>query len=393
MNPTTDYSFTKNYILKAHSPIIHFQHNLCGATLRATEVKPKLDAFLKKKLISIPKNWFVGESGALNYKLHFKALGNHKILPAHKIYYGNMGAKNNEIKCVLGDCKMTVICLEKDLMDAINKYIGEFFIVHNFGRMQNKGFGSFTVRNIQYTTCEIGNFLSEHAGASRFFFISGYRDNDTDQMFTDIAKIYGIMKSGFNWNKSYHRSYLFEYFHSEEIGNEKAYMKKNGISPAVIHPDNVGKVFPKQNFPEYKYTRALLGLGDHIDYISGFDEKKNEKGYYPITGKEQISISNGEFERLSSPIFFKIIGNVIYFVPKRVNEKIFGEFFEFKNKSTGQSDKIQVPDSFDIDAFVKYFADRYNKDSKQKDDKGNVVKYSIFKQIEYQEVEGGSNNL
>lgn len=36
--------------LKQHTPIIHFQHKQVGATLRATEVKPKLDRFLLEKL-------------------------------------------------------------------------------------------------------------------------------------------------------------------------------------------------------------------------------------------------------------------------------------------------------------------------------------------------------
>jgi hypothetical protein len=152
-------------------------------------------------------------------------------------------------------------------------------------------------------------------------------------MFDDIAKIYGIMKSGFNWGGSYHRSYLFEYFIDKKTGNEK--------------------------------------------------------GMYPTTGREQINISNSEFERLASPIFFKIIGDVIYMVPKRVNEKILGKTFYFKNTETNMSISIDVPDAFDIDDFMKYFADRYNKDSKQKNEKGFTVGYSIGKDIKYQETKKG----
>ena len=37
------------FILKQHTPLIHFQHDQDGATLRATEVKPKLDRFLIEK--------------------------------------------------------------------------------------------------------------------------------------------------------------------------------------------------------------------------------------------------------------------------------------------------------------------------------------------------------
>ena len=43
-----NYSFQKIYTLIAQTPIIHFQHDQAGATLRATEVKPKLDKYLLK---------------------------------------------------------------------------------------------------------------------------------------------------------------------------------------------------------------------------------------------------------------------------------------------------------------------------------------------------------
>ena len=39
------------FTLKQHTPLIHFQHDQAGATLRATEVKPKLDQFLIEELL------------------------------------------------------------------------------------------------------------------------------------------------------------------------------------------------------------------------------------------------------------------------------------------------------------------------------------------------------
>ena len=36
--------------LRAQTPLIHFQHAQVGATLRASEVKPKLDKFIIGKL-------------------------------------------------------------------------------------------------------------------------------------------------------------------------------------------------------------------------------------------------------------------------------------------------------------------------------------------------------
>ena len=41
--------------LKCHAPIIHFQPEEEGATLRASEVKPKFDRYLMKKVPSLKK--------------------------------------------------------------------------------------------------------------------------------------------------------------------------------------------------------------------------------------------------------------------------------------------------------------------------------------------------
>lgn len=43
--------FQIEYRLKQHTPIIHFQHDQAGATLRGTELKPKLDAWIMRKML------------------------------------------------------------------------------------------------------------------------------------------------------------------------------------------------------------------------------------------------------------------------------------------------------------------------------------------------------
>lgn len=79
--------------LKQITPLIHFQHEQEGATLRATEVKPKLDRFLLQALNllkverkRVPRTWVLlspdqhdaqaGENIAFNYKLRFWADAN-----------------------------------------------------------------------------------------------------------------------------------------------------------------------------------------------------------------------------------------------------------------------------------------------------------------------------
>ncbi|MDZ4679328.1 MAG: hypothetical protein SGI94_02725, partial [Saprospiraceae bacterium] len=67
--------------LKQHTPLIHFQHEQAGATLRATEVKPKLDKYLIEHAFDSDASkyarFLVGgknaEHKALDYKLSVKS--------------------------------------------------------------------------------------------------------------------------------------------------------------------------------------------------------------------------------------------------------------------------------------------------------------------------------
>lgn len=71
--------------LKQHTPLIHFQPNQEGATLRASEVKPKLDRYILTQLgnddyqsgINLARNngWLIGagQHASLNYKMKIVA--------------------------------------------------------------------------------------------------------------------------------------------------------------------------------------------------------------------------------------------------------------------------------------------------------------------------------
>ena len=65
--------------LKQHTPLIHFQHDQDGATLRASEVKPKLDKYILSKLTEEEltqgkhDGWIKSKNGRtwLDYKMRF----------------------------------------------------------------------------------------------------------------------------------------------------------------------------------------------------------------------------------------------------------------------------------------------------------------------------------
>lgn len=397
--------FTLQYTLKAHTPMIHFQSQQQGVTLRATEVKPKLDKFITSRLgeENIPQDWYTGSTRSFNYKLRFRATGDTQICAPHKMYYGNSGKHLGDpefaqsVKC---DCTMQVLCFIPALREAIDQCIGEFFICTNFGRMQSKGFGSFTVENHSYTSTDIGRLLCQSTGAAVCYTFRGsYDDNLT---FDDIQLLYAVMKSGFNRTShfnprpdQYHRSYLFEYFHNEGIGNEKAAMKRSGISPTARHPDNRQQIF-QQDCETYQYVRALLGICDHLEYITAFELRTNTKGitgYFPAREKEVVLVTCPDVSRFASPIFFKVIDGVVYIAAKRIHADILGKEFQFTQKSTGNSICLCVPEQFDIDGFMAWFVQRYNQDmqSALADSRNS---FSIKKPVTVAYVQqGGSTNV
>lgn len=309
-------SFRTTYKLIQQTPLIHFQHDQSGATLRATEVKPKLDRFIIKKLggkDKIPKDWLIGDTNALNYKMRIVAVGEPKYISLgqntdYDIFYGNLGASDKKgVRC---DCQLTISCFVEDLRMCIDGLICEFFIVTSFGTMQGKGFGSYIVENSDVSSDNVAKCLKSQYGSKECYYFKSKMPtnfNSQDLRFKNIKTIYSVMKSGINF-KDYHRSYLFEYCHERlKIGNEKAAMKAKHISPwlngePVKNPNN-RKIFWDFGRHEYKYVRAVLGVGEHIEYITGFhfDDRKNR--YVPDREKETIKISNSQIERLDTLIF------------------------------------------------------------------------------------------
>lgn len=57
------------FTLRQHTPLIHFQHEQAGATLRATEVKPKLDRFIIEQLRQVDPHFYNENKSIID--LHF----------------------------------------------------------------------------------------------------------------------------------------------------------------------------------------------------------------------------------------------------------------------------------------------------------------------------------
>ena len=346
--------------LKCQSPMIHFQQNQKGVTLRASEVKPKLDKYLLKNNREKLKKYIKKDTEALDYKMQIFSLCKPNSVSVgrgkspYDIYFGSI---KNAVKF---DCRIEITCFYTGLKEEIKNNIEDFFIAYNFGTMQGKGFGSFVPNQYNRDQLKpeqiqhIGDVLKKHTGSEEFYYVNA----DKTKIFMFIKFFYKIMKSGYNQRNLYVKSYLSKYMHEQGIDNEKAWMKHNNISPDIYdfskrtwskEWENGRKSQPCIN---PKYVRGLLGIANGISYKEGTDSNK----------RINIKISNNEIERTISPIYFKVISNYVFIVAKRIPKDIYGKEFNFYNKNTRISDKLPVPNEaeFDIDVFLNSYVDYFN---------------------------------
>jgi hypothetical protein len=462
------------FTLQQHTPLIHFQHDQAGATLRATEVKPKLDQFIIEKLLKEQdvrfdyyelqddgrqkfitareafsrcalnsKNdeqkkwasWLVGKGNnehvALDYKLKIfsgeniqrfiiasrlgknqpqllKEKGFEVIYPSpyfsqEKEIAGlfkkrNPDDKNSDFtyandfeKSISQFSKIGIIAplnicqansQNGEILEIIEKYCCEFFIVENFGTRNNKGFGSFTIESINRKKVSIEPLPILR---KQFDFVyskdAGKSLSDT---FSLIQMDYKLMKAGRGRHEGYAKSVLFQYFAEDRIRWEKRWLKQQ-IKPFTSSGKSFYGYDLKQEYStgdpidinllqnwddkklldddgnpliaDYMYIRALLGLAESFDFQTNDNSKKVHVKI----------ISNGDLERFKSPVLFKIIENKIYLVGldsiptnflhdnsptfevyKKINEKVL------KDSQTILSKHIKIPNEFSLSDFARY---------------------------------------
>lgn len=463
--------------LESQSPMIHFQARETGAVLRASEVKPKLDKFLRTKMINELKKNSATElsdekaldklkkgkaeyfrdaelNDALNYKMRIIATtvnefpleegGKSRYAP----FFANSGKDDKEkLKGVFVIAELTIVCFNEMLRKIIKEYLEEFFIVTNFGMMQGKGFGSFIVTgSVQMDQNNNGRISSdgikkiakqlEEGLEAKSCYYMEFNKLDGDEegrlngiyktMFNEIKLFYGIMKSGYNINGVYVRSYIYKYMRDHyNLGNEKKWMKQNKIVPAIMHPDRIVRSVDERHLAtlsacrtilenatsvywvrgrrnvavkvdreycdiirdiaktaqsteednECRYVRALLGTAIQNEFKTKY-KKSNRRGglVWQLSSGEYDKIkvdilnSSEELERVSSPIYFKIIKNVVFIVARKIPKEVYGK--EFKFSSPWEEGTISTPSEeelkdtngqiFDIERFLEAYVNYYN---------------------------------
>lgn len=363
--------------LKQHTPIIHFQGNQDGATIRATELKPKLDRFIISKLEFIDEDLFINykkyvdilkksieEKSNSLYKIKVCSTIKEKI--KHGTYISKNDIKEYEKKGILPvskvsyfgdnislnftDLRIEIFSYDTNMSKFIGRVVPIFLVVENFGSRQNKGFGSFTDLNI--TEKDFKRILINHEKMLRqenynIYEYKNIENIENQDPLKIIQSFYQNFKSG--TNKPYVKSKLCMYMKKEKsICWEKRKIKKTLNEDkyksyyCYLKDDHKSCIQDSTENEEYRFIRAMLGLAEN--YIFDTDDKDKK---YVFTVKD----SNRKIERFQSPIFFKVFNNRIYMIIRSIPEELYDREFNIifstkTKKSRTETETIIVDDSF-----------------------------------------------
>lgn len=426
----------KEYKLVQHTPLIHFQHSEPHACLRATEVKPKLDRFLIEQLEKDDrfgdgrwKKWFVGDGSQQSFDYMMRITPNseqvertHSIERAiaraehrppnanlheiHKNYFGNMASGNNIQDTIRETFKeslfykdgltLTIRCFIPELLTFIDEHIRGFFMMHNFGTRQRKGFGSFTV-DISTKPNEPKGFDLVGKYCPNAYYCKLDNDVNADALLDAVWVLSAFLRSGFNRGEgNYVRGFVFRYFQREKnpLANDKAFVKQKVLRNVYNEATRGEHLHPYGNNVRYRYVRGLLGTNENSRFCR--DPRGETREDLTV---HNIYIHSAEgVERFPSPLLFKPIGKFVFILPQKMPDEIFGsEFYileknqeeEYDSKATSdqklnylqtecKSSMIKTPTAEELapgaksgDEALKMFLDAFAKDFNDKtSDKG-----------------------
>lgn len=377
------YDWQKEYKLVQHTPLIHFQHSEPHACLRATEVKPKLDRFLIEQLEKDGrfgdgrwKKWFVGDGSQQSFDYMMRITPNseqvertHSIERAiaraehrppnanlheiHKNYFGNMASGNNIQDTIRETFKeslfykdgltLTIRCFIPELLTFIDEHIRGFFMMHNFGTRQRKGFGSFTV-DISTKPNEPKGFDLVGKYCPNAYCCKLGNDVNADALLDAVWVISAFLRSGFNRGEgNYVRGFVFRYFQREKnpIANDKAFVKQQVLRNVYNEATRGEHLHPYGNNVRYRYVRGLLGTNENSRFCRApRGETREDRTVHNI----YIHSAEG-VERFPSPLLFKPIGKFVFILPQKMPDKIFGsEFYILKKKQEEEYDSKATSD-------------------------------------------------
>lgn len=329
--------FKLEFTLKQHTPIIHFQSDQTGATLRATELKPKLDRFLIEQFgrEKIDHKAFLihGQDRALDYKLSITPdTSQAKVIDAkNPLFFGNMGdGEVKKFKQHNKPFKITIVTFKSELIEILRKKFEAFLANINFGTRQSKGFGGF------YLLKPFDRSLIPYT-------VYSFRSNP-NSWDKDIKLFYSFLRQGINVprgrNLFYSKPAIFLYAKKQGWEWDKKAIKAHFFANDLASQQKKYSQDSPVNYisKEQRLVRDLFGLSSEQSWMS-----------YKATVKKEHST----IERYKSPITFKFIDSRVYFWADNSFEKVLDKTF----KVTTRRNKplpLSTPKAFSFDEFFEF---------------------------------------
>jgi hypothetical protein len=362
--------------LQQHTPLIHFQPEQEGAGLRATEVKPKLDRYLKSKLSIEDAKVFRSKNPDkkienLDFSLQITTSGVHSlpIIESDRtipMFFANMGTDYKERGLNIAEkTELKIICRNSNLKAKISTHITGFFEQTNFGMRSTKGYGSFTVKDSNVTQ---GQYFS-------FFVIE---TTDWRVALRHLELFYKSVRGGINGTKKlsdgtgflpiYMKPLVFLYAIDQKIKWEKKSIKE---TPGFKY-EKRDKYDAKKDIRDFtldaqqlKYSRRMTeeqklqnplwssGTPSIVRDLLGLSSEQKWMGYRP----EKITKEADGIDRFASPLCFKPVKVKNCFHIYIWAEKIPENYLKSKMKFNIGSPKLELPmwSSFDLPHFMEHY--------------------------------------
>jgi len=320
--------FKVEFTLKQHTPIIHFQSEQRGATLRATELKPKFDRFLLEQVEGLPYKKNVNGHKSLDYKVKIEQNISNSldINKKESLFFGNMGdGEDKKYKLYTKIFTISFLSFNKVVKDAIEEHFEAFLANTNFGTRQSKGYGGFYLDKKEFNPKLVP------------YKVYSFSTNDWEN---DIKILYSFLRQGINLpnregTRFYSKPAIFSYAKSKGWTWDKKAIKENYFKSVLKNQS--GEAVEYTSDKNY-LLRDLFGLSSDQSWMS-----------YRTT----ISKKNADIERYKSPITFKIINNKIYFWSNQTVKDILDKEFIIQSNKAGDL-KLSTPKIFDFDDFFDF---------------------------------------
>jgi len=350
--------------LKQHTPIIHFQPDQKGATLRATELKPKLDEYIRKlKIVETNFKKYYEKNNSLPYKVTIstdETSIKKEIKKSFPCFWGNMGdGPKKKFIYYQQPFEVTFFSFYKEIIETIEQYFQKFLFITNFGTRQSKGFGSYYIDPSDSRYELIG-------GNNDYKFTVNTVAADTnhqnisikfEQLFEHINLFYQTIRSGINIkggrNKMYFKSLLFMYAKTKGWTWDKKAIKEKFVPKTELdrqkrdHANDLdGPLFYESD--DKFLLRDLLGVAAAQKYDSYRFEIKHDEG--------------NNIQRFKSPITFKPIETGpgifdIHILTFPIPRNMFNETFKINKLNSNEivdSITLNTPSSFDLNDYLEF---------------------------------------